>query len=200
VPRSIAFCSSRRMPPSQIERRDGTPAAASAPIATRLYADARRGSRGSSLPFAVRLGLTGLLAALAFAGCTTSGSSSGNTSASSSTAASLQPPAAPTKLVETIVPAPDAAGGYGADFSWAPPSGPISGYYFWTVLVYADPVTPPPLICGPKWETIPASATTHEMPNISSVPESYICAFNDAGTSPMVKFAQPPEFPIPSAT
>ena len=83
-----------------------------------------------------------------------------------------------------------------AHFAWTAPSGPISGYYFWTKGVYVG-MTPPPAICGPSWEKLPATATTHTIDAVQAEPDAYICAFNDAGTSPTVHFTQ--DTPLVSA-
>jgi hypothetical protein len=156
------------------------------------------------LPLAIRVALAGLLAATAFTGCTTSAASSQPASATSAptptevqpatatpvpTPTRLQPPAAPTNLNEWIVPISEADGvRVAAQFFWTPPSGQIDGYYFWKKGIYTEEETPPPAICGPTWQVLPASATTYEMPSVQSPPEAYICAFNDAGTSPTVRF------------
>ena len=76
-----------------------------------------------------------------------------------------------------------------AHFAWTPPSGPISGYYFWKKGVYVG-MTPPPAICGPNWEKIPATSTTYTIDSVQAEQDAYICAFNDAGTSPTVHFTQ----------
>jgi hypothetical protein len=138
-----------------------------------------RGSRNA----AIRVGLAGLVAAIALSGCTTSAASP----------IELQPPAAPTGLSEwadfsdPLVP---------AYFKWTAPAGPINGYYLYVVAgAYVDAsgnaVAPPAVVCGPNpgWETLPASATTYEINGIEAdAPVTYICAFNEAGTSPTVRF------------
>jgi hypothetical protein len=101
-----------------------------------------------------------------------------------STKAVVKPPAAPTGLHEWVDESSDPVP---AHFAWTPPSGPISGYYFWKKGFYAD-MTPPPAICGPSWDKIPATATTYTIDAVEAQPDAYICAFNDAGTSPTVHF------------
>jgi len=163
----------------------------------------RSGPRGGSFSAAVGVGLAGLLAAVAIAGCSASTTSPGAGATPSPRPASptptseptkLQPPAAPTELSEWMVDSEDQTSA-AANFKWTPPPGPIGGYYFWVVGVYVDAdgnaVSPPPAICGPSWETIPASATTHQIDSVESDPEAYICAFNAAGTSPTVQFPMP---------
>jgi hypothetical protein len=156
------------------------------------------------LPLAIRVASAGLLAAIAFTGCNSATGSSQPaaatptptqpqaataTPAPTPTAAALQPPAAPTGLNEWIVPISDADGTrVAAQFFWTPPSGQISGYYFWKKGNYTDEETAPPAICGPTWQVLSASATKYEIPSVQSPPEAYICAFNDAGTSPTVRF------------
>ncbi|MGD0122369.1 MAG: hypothetical protein ABSC46_07405 [Candidatus Limnocylindrales bacterium] len=160
---------------------------------------------------AVRIALAGLLTAVAFAGCSAGGVTSGTAPGVNSTAltppgvtsasnpdldaatptqgpAKLQPPAAPTGLHEWVDESSDPVPAY---FEWTAPPGPISGYYIWKKGVYVD--TPPPAICGPTWTKLPASATTLTMESVESEPSEYICAFNDAGTSPTVQF--PPDTP-----
>jgi hypothetical protein len=151
--------------------------------------------------------LAGLVAAIAFSGCTTSAATSPPatptpaptatelqpspvesqpaTATPAPTPTQLQPPAAPTDLNEWII--PSAGGDVAAEFFWGRPPGEISGYYLWKKGVYAD-MTPPPAICGPTWQVLPASATTYEMSIVQAPPEVYICAFNQAGTSPTVRF------------
>jgi hypothetical protein len=151
------------------------------------------GTRGSRIA-AIRFGLAGLLAAVIFSGCSTSAATiPAATATPAPTTNQLQPPAAPTSLSEwadfsdPLVP---------AYFKWTAPAGPIDGYYLWVVGgAYVDAsgnaVAPPAAICGPNpgWETLPASATTYEIPGIEADPPvTYICAFNEAGTSPTVKF------------
>ena len=102
------------------------------------------------------------------------------------TKAKVKPPAAPTRLHEWVDESSDPVP---AHFAWKPPSGPISGYYFWTKGVYVG-MTPPPAICGPSWEKLPATATTHTIDSVEAQPDAYICAFNAAGTSPTVHFTQ----------
>lgn len=165
------------------------------------------GARGGRIA-AIRVGLAGLLAAIAFSGCTTSAATIPPASATpaptptalqpspigsgpaSTTPApqptQLQPPAVPTDLNEWIIPTGD--GVVAAQFFWGRPPGEISGYYFWKKGVYTSEETAPPAICGPTWQVLPASATTYEMTSIQAPPEVYICAFNGAGTSPTVRF------------
>lgn len=174
------------------------------PIVTRLPALARNGSR-RALPFAIGVGLASLLVAVALAGCSSSATSPGATSPGATSTSSpqlasptptaestqLQPPAAPTELSEWIV-ISDTDPAVPAYFKWTAAAGPISGYYFWIEGTYVDesgnPVTPPPAICGPSWETLPASPTTLRIDSVESEPQAYICAFNAAGTSPTVLF------------
>jgi len=100
----------------------------------------------------------------------------------------LRPPAAPTDAQEWIVEG-GSSGTVPAYFRWTPPSGPISGYYFTVAVVSAGDASPAPLVCGPTWDTLPSGADSYVMPSIQSgPPEAYICAYNDAGTSPTVKF------------
>jgi hypothetical protein len=135
----------------------------------------------------------GLLAAGVMSGCA-SGAASPQPGSPAQSPTTLQVPAAPTNLKEWTVAFADESG-EAAHFSWTPPPGKVNGYYFWTEGNYVDiegnAVTPPPAICGPTWEVIPASATTYEMESVQSAPEAYICAFNDAGTSPTVQFPPP---------
>ena len=168
----------------------------SAPIAT--------GKRYVTPRSAILVAVVGLIAALAFAGCTTAGASpagastTGNatsnpaltgtlTDASTAPQGELQPPAAPTGLHEWV---DETSSDVPAYFVWTPPSGPIGGYYFYIKGAWAGDITPPPAICGPTWEKLPGSATKHTIQTVSSQPETYICAYNDAGTSPTVRFTQ----------
>jgi hypothetical protein len=101
----------------------------------------------------------------------------------------LQPPAAPTELAEWIV-FSGTSGAAPVYYKWTAPAGPISGYYLWMVRTYEES-SPPPAVCGanPGWKTLPASATTYNIPNVEAdAPTTYICAFNNAGMSPVVKF------------
>ena len=141
----------------------------------------------------IRLCLAGLMSALALAACTTAGATPGDGSTASAgrnvatpteASTALKPPAAPTELHEWVDESSDPVP---AHFAWTPPSGPISGYYFWKKGFYAD-MTPPPAICGPSWDKIPATATTYTIDAVEAQPDAYICAFNDAGTSPTVHF------------
>ena len=95
-----------------------------------------------------------------------------------------KPPAAPTGLHEWVDESKDPVP---AHFAWTPPSGPISGYYFWIKGVYVG-ITPPPAICGPSWDKLPATSSTYTIDEVQAQPDAYICAFNAAGTSPTVQF------------
>jgi hypothetical protein len=132
------------------------------------------------MPSLIRLCLAGLMSALALAACTTTGATP-----------QLKPPAAPTGLHEWVDQSSDPVP---AHFAWTPPSGPIDGYYFWIKGTYAD-MTPPPAICGPSWDKLPATATTYTIDSVETEPNAYICAFNAAGTSPTVHFTQ--DTPLP---
>ena len=156
------------------------------------------------MPSSIRLCLACLMSALALAACTTAEATPGDATTASAglnvatpTEAStptptgikptgIKPPAAPTGLHEWVdeskVPVP-------AHFAWTPPSGPISGYYFWTKGVYVG-MTPPPAICGPTWKKLPATSKTYTIAEVQADPDAYICAFNAAGTSPTVHFTQ----------
>jgi hypothetical protein len=147
------------------------------------------------MPSSIRLCLAGLMSALALAACTTAGATpGGGTTASAGlkvatpTAASTKAmaPAAPTGLHEWVDESSDPVP---AHFAWTAPSGPISGYYFWKKGVYVG-MTAPPAICGPSWDKLPANATTYTINAVQAQPDAYICAFNDAGTSPTVHFTQ----------
>ena len=174
----------------------------------RSASSARRRQWRGPMPLSIRLCLAGLVAALALAACSTAGTTPGDgttasagrnvatstasaglnlaTPTEASTKAGVKPPAAPTGLHEWVeeskVPVP-------AHFAWTPPSGPISGYYFWTKGVYVG-MTAPPAICGPSWDKLPATAATYTIAEVQANPDAYICAFNAAGTSPTVHFTQ----------
>jgi len=106
--------------------------------------------------------------------------------ASTPTKAKVKPPAAPTGLHEWV----DASSNpVPAHFAWTPPTGPISGYYFWKKGVYVG-MTAPPAICGPSWQKLPATAVTYTIDSVQAEPDAYICAFNGAGTSPTVHFTK----------
>jgi hypothetical protein len=150
---------------------------------------------------AIRVGLAGLLAAIAFVGCSTAAATPGPTSAASSqpsaqsatattpgSTVALQPPAAPTGLAEWIV-INNSWNSVPAYYKWTAPAGPISGYYLWILGTFVEG-TPPAAVCGdPGWLKLPASATTYNMAGVQAdAPKTYICAFNDAGMSPVVKF------------
>ena len=100
--------------------------------------------------------------------------------------------AAPTELHEWVDESSDPVP---AHFAWTPPSGTIGGYYFWKKGVYVG-MTPPPAICGPTWEKLPATAKTYTIDAVQAEPDAYICAFNAAGTSPTVHFT--PDTPLVS--
>jgi hypothetical protein len=152
-----------------------------------------------SLSLKLRIGAIGLIAALALTGCTEAGTSPTGAASSLGTASNpgsasataspgqLQPPAAPSALHEWVD--LTSARTVPAYFEWTAPTGSISGYYFWTKGVYVD-MTPPPAVCGPTWEKIPAADTTHMMASVQAEPQAYICAYNDAGTSSTVEFSQ----------
>jgi hypothetical protein len=111
---------------------------------------------------------------------------------STPTKAALKPPAEPTELHEWVDESSDPVP---AHFAWTPPSGTIGGYYFWKKGVYVG-MTPPPAICGPTWEKLPATAKTYTIDAVQAEPDAYICAFNAAGTSPTVHFT--PDTPLVS--
>ena len=147
------------------------------------------------MPSSIRFCLAGLMSALALAACTSTGATPGdgttasaglNVATPTEASTGAQPPAAPTGLHEWVDESSDPVP---AHFAWTPPSGPISGYYFWKKGVYVG-MTPPPAICGPSWDKIPATATTYTIASVEAQPDAYICAFNDAGTSPTVHFTQ----------
>jgi hypothetical protein len=147
------------------------------------------------MPSSIRLCLAGLMSALALAACTTAGATPGdgttasaglNVATPTEASAGVKPPAAPTGLHEWVDESSDPVP---AHFAWTPPSGPIGGYYFWKKGVYVG-MTPPPAICGPSWEKLPATATTYTINSVEAQPDAYICAFNAAGTSPTVHFTQ----------
>ena len=165
----------------------------------RSASSARRRRRRGPTPSSIRLCLAGLMSALALAACTTAGATSGDgttasaglnvatpTEASTPTKAVVKPPAAPTGLHEWVDESSDPVP---AHFAWTPPSGPISGYYFWKKGVYVG-MTAPPAICGPSWQKLPATATTYTIDSVEAEPDAYICAFNAAGTSPTVHFTK----------
>ena len=161
-----------------------------------------------SPPLRLRVGTVGLIALLTLSGCTTASNWPGAsptpvspTAATSpgqvqspaaattaTTPAQVQPPAAPTALHEWVD--ETSSRSVPAYFEWTPPTGTISGYYFWIKGAYTSDVTPPPSVCGPKWEKLPASATTLMMESVQAEPNAFICAYNDAGTSPTVEFPQ----------
>jgi hypothetical protein len=148
------------------------------------------------MPSSIRLCLVSLISALALAACTTAGAtpvvikaSAGldvATPTEASTKADVKPPAAPTGLHEWVDESKNPVPAY---FAWTAPSGPIGGYYFWVKGVYVD-MTPPPAVCGPSWDKIPANATTYTIDEVQAQPDAYICAYNAAGTSPTVHFTQ----------
>jgi hypothetical protein len=160
------------------------------------------------MPASIRLCLAGLMSALAVAACATAGATpdvikasaapnvatptNAATPTEASTKAGVKPPAAPTGLHEWVDESKDAVPAY---FAWTAPSGPISGYYFWIKGVYVD-MTPPPAVCGPSWDKIPANATTYTIAEVQAQPDAYICAYNAAGTSPTVHFT--PDTPLVS--
>ena len=164
-------------------------------LLSRSASSARRRRQRGPMPSSIRLCLACLMSALALAACTSTGATPGDgatasaglnvaTPAEASTGA--QPPAAPTGLHEWVDESKDPVP---AHFAWTPPSGPISGYYFWTKGVYVG-MTPPPAICGPTWKKLPATAKTYTIAEVQADPDAYICAFNAAGTSPTVHFTQ----------
>lgn len=164
-------------------------------------------SRPATARPAIRAAIAGLLLAAAMvAGCSpassgtaTAASSASNQAVSSAsnpavspavssatTPAQLRLPAAPTDLNQWAVPFVDGTGA-SEEFSWTAPGGTIAGYYFATAGTYTTG-TPPPATCGPGWQILQASAVTFELASVDTDPEAYICAFNDAGTSPTVVF------------
>ena len=163
-----------------------------------LFRSASSARRRGSMPSWIRLCLTGLVSALALAACATAGAtpvvikaSAGLNEATPTEAkVVVTPPAAPTGLHEWVDESKDPVPAY---FAWTAPSGPISGYYFWVKGVYVG-MTPPPAICGPKWDKIPANATTYTIDVVQAQPDAYICAYNAAGTSPTVHFT--PNTPV----
>ena len=156
----------------------------------------------------IALVLAGLLTAASLAACSKSGATPASTTAgqptsagqqsieatltgqqepaSTPTQAPLQPPAAPTNLIQMMAQNPDDPGAVEADYSWTPPPGPIDGYYFLVQGNYADAT--PRLTCGPDWQRLSASATAYQIASVQSEGPTYICAFNAAGTSPTVEF------------
>ena len=164
----------------------------------RSASSARRRRRRGPMPSSIRLCLAGLMSALALAACSTAGATPGDattasaglnvaTSTKASTPTKVKPPAAPTGLHEWVDESSDPVLDH---FAWTAPSGPISGYYFWTTATVYVGMTPPPAICGPSWDKLPATATTYTIDEVQAQPNAYICAFNDAGTSPTVHFTQ----------
>lgn len=103
----------------------------------------------------------------------------------------LRPPAAPTKPTEWVTFQAD--GTAVIHFSWKRPAGPVEGYYitaFPGACVVGSCPTPR---CGPNaGQTIPASATSFFFVGASSMPHAWICAFNAAGQSPLVRFTARP--------
>ena len=165
----------------------------------RSASSARRRRPRGPMPSSIRLCLAGLVSALALAACTTAGATPGDgttasaslnlatpTEVSTPTQTSVKPPAAPTGLHEWVN---ESSNPVPAHFAWTPPSGPISGYYFWKKGVYVG-MTAPPAICGPTWDKLPANATTYTIDAVQAEPDAYICAFNAAGTSPTVHFTK----------
>lgn len=106
------------------------------------------------------------------------------------TSGPLELPAAPTWLFAQLNPT---NGTYPSEeLSWTPPAASIRGYYLNIVFYEAgDMGTPAPEPCGPTWKKLPASASTYTIPAVETPPLVYICAFNDAATSPTVMFPQP---------
>jgi hypothetical protein len=49
----------------------------------------------------------------------------------------------------------------------------------------------PPDTRDPSWTKVAASARTYNIPAVEEPPSVFLCAFNDAGLSPLVKFPAP---------
>jgi hypothetical protein len=156
---------------------------------------------------AAGLGLACLVAAVALAGCTTAGAPAADNAtlnpgltgatpageaasqgAPADAPSRLAPPAAPIAIeAQLISTGPDT---YRAeDLSWTPPPGPISGYYL-KITQPAIDYSPPPEVCDSSWTRVSGSAKGYHIQAVETPPIIFICAFNDAGTSPTVQFPE----------